>query len=61
MLVTVTFAFATTAPLLSVMVPVMPALACPDRVRGTNSAKHVIATAMTIRRIRIAASLLGVS
>src|ERR1035441_818020 len=46
-LVTVTFAFRTTAPLGSVMVPVMPALACANAVREAESAKHAIANAMT--------------
>jgi hypothetical protein len=41
----VTFALGTTAPLGSVIVPVMPALACANPVRGANGMKHAIAIA----------------
>jgi len=43
--VMVTFAFVTTAPLGSVIVPVMPALACANPVRGANEMRHAIAIA----------------
>jgi hypothetical protein len=50
----VTCASEITAALLSVMVPVMPALACAKAIRDVNSAKQVIAhpRAKEIRRIR---------
>src|SRR6266568_8573409 len=50
-LVTVTFAFETTALLGSVMVPVMPALACARALCGAQSTTHAIAKPMT-RAIR---------
>jgi hypothetical protein len=45
--VMLTFAFVTTAPLGSVIVPVTPALACASPVRGVSEIRHAIAIAMT--------------
>jgi hypothetical protein len=43
-LVMVTLAFGTTAPVGSVIVPVMPALACPNAAPGANEIKNAIAS-----------------
>jgi transketolase C-terminal domain/subunit len=58
-----TWAFEITAPLVSVMVPVMPALACAEALRGANIAKHVmnIPSVTAIHRMWIVLRRLEVS